>query len=498
MSKFVRFCLCVNFLAICFAADVCALEYHYDIDSVNLSADTVIENYAHIDDIYTNANNLQIYNYGNIGVIHNSGAAYVWQYIPDNSALNKINLDGSTFRINITNVNSVDLLTLKNVVFDADGIIDITNSSIVINDFADWRNWNQDVSLHGTNTLYINNVLTVVSGERILHIHDNSTKVILTDADKLHKVSLKYDSVSDVAFIYVARETDYFKVFNDNRGVLLNNLRLSGSDNNLLMALDNAQNMSELNDVMQKSYHFNQSVLMRPVKKLNNFSMMQKLSGIDDVYGGFSGFYAFSDTTNMYGINFDINEKYDDIYFGLNFNLNKFKYVDDMNNFSGFVYGGNIKIKKYINDWWMHALGGLSLAKFNANAIYHDNNIENNPFGYSLYGSLDLGHDYKSSFDLILSPFIGLIASQSNVVDVSDTDINIRGGGNIQYSFVMDNVKYEYSGMVGACVNGDMFGSLKVGFVSQLDNAGMALNFDIYKDEYDINYKFSVNGRILF
>ncbi len=501
MRKYTYICLLINFLAITFATDCYAIVYQDNtgnIGTLNLSDNAIIRNYGNIDDIYTNNNYLKIYNYGTIGTVHNSGFSFVCQYIPSNDALHKINMDGTDFQVDIQNIDKVDLNVLKNIVSDVDGEINITNSSIVINDFADWRSWNQNVSLIGTNTLYITNVDTIVSGEEILHVSDNGTHVVLMESDKLHKVSLKYDSISKVAFIYISEEKDYEKVFDDNRGSLLQDLRESSSNSNLLNAMDNANNMQELENIMQSSYHFNPSILMRPVNMINEFSMLPMLSYSNALYGGLSGVYMFSDTTNLFGINFNINGDYDGTYLSIDFNLNKFKYVDDMNDFSGLVYGGNIKIKKYIDNLWANIIAGISLANFKADAVYHDDMITNNPFGYSLYGGIDVGYDYKIVQDLIVSPFIGTSLMKSEIVDISQTDTNIRIGGNLKYSFVVDNVEYDYDVMGGCGVNGNIFGGVKIGFVSILDSAGMSLGFNVYKDEYDINYKADISGKILF
>ena len=179
------------------------------VNRVDLTGYETIKNYGTINSIYTNGNNLQIYNYGTVGFVNNAGGiSFVHQYIPDNSALHKINVSGGNFSVDVTNVNQVNLIMLKDVVAGAEQV-NIANSSIIINDFADWRQWNQNVLLSGANTLYLVHPETVISGERIQFVQNNGTTVVLLDSDKLYKVSLRHDS--GASFIDVTKETDMSK-----------------------------------------------------------------------------------------------------------------------------------------------------------------------------------------------------------------------------------------------------------------------------------------------
>lgn len=485
-------CVAYRFVDGAVADEIKVYDYRSTMDLDDI---TTIKNYGEIKDIYTKGFNLTIYNYNTIGTVHNSGAV-VNQQICGNETLHKINVTGGRFSVNIDNVNQVDLSVLQQIVSDADKTIVINDSSIIINDFADWRNWDQKVSLTGTNTLYIKKPETVVSGEELRFVQDNGTKVVLLDSEKLYKVNIRHES--SVSFIDITKETDVSKLFDDNRQSILKDLQTSGYNNSLMIMLNNAKNMQEIENILQLSYRFNPSILMHPINTLNQFSLVDLLSSENALYGGFTGFYVLGDTTNIFGLDLNFDGKYEDVYLGTGFNLARFRYKNDINNFDGFTYGVNIKIKKYIDDFWIHGTVGARIAHFKTETIYYDNHTTQNPVGYSGYGALDMGYDYVLSSDVIFAPFIGGVNQLSWVAKKSDNDITGRAGLNIKYSFGTNDIIYKCSALFGASLNGDVFGKTKFGFMSNQDGAGISVGVDAIKNNHDIHYKINIQGKILF
>ncbi len=473
-----------------FAADI---ENYDVIDNYSLIETTNIRNYGTYDVINTNNKALTIYNYGTVGIINSSGVADIIQNVPDINALRPIHVSGSGFKVNITDVQNANLQDIKNLGATE---VYISNSSIIINDFADWRNWAAALDLGDNNTLYLANPETVISGEEIKGIHGNGTRIILLDTDSLYKVTLVHDSGAYLINIY--KENNVANLFDDERGDLLQDLQFTDENNPLLGAMRNAKNRQELEHIMQSSYRFNPAVLMRPVNTLNQLSLMNLIFDKNLVYGGLSGFYIGSKTTDGFGLDLSFGGKSDDFYMMATLNLSRFNYGDNLNDFDGFIYGGNIKVKKSFDDFWVHGLIGASGVKFKTDTLYYNHKIYRNPVGFSGYGALDVGYDFHMSSDVLLSPFVGGVGDYESVVDYSDTDITMRFGGNIIYSYVIDNLKYEYTAMAGVAVTGDILGKIAVGFMSELDNAGVSLNVDLLNNEYDLHYKISITGKVLF
>ena len=491
----------------CFAADnVFASPIVYDtnavIDVLNLSDYTTeIENYGTINEIHTNENNLIIYNYGHVGIVYNSGTAYVLQYITNASALNKIvvnkeNVDAD-FEIWIEDAkDGIDFNKLIDVVADADKIV-INRSNILIDNLEDWNNWcsGKDVELGELSKLVIKDTKTIDSGEEIKSVTDNGTNIELVNSDKVSKATLTNEGGASV--INVEQEPEKSKIIDDKRSDILKEIEISKSDNGLSEALNNAKNMQEVKHIMQSSYHFNPLILMRPVKVLNRFTMTDFLINENELYGRLSASYIGSDTIKSYGLNFDVGGKYYDLYLGTSLHVNRFRYENNFNKFDGISYGIDAKVKKYIYNFWVHGIGSFSFANFKTGKIYNDNHIDKNPFGYYWYGMFDLGYDYAVVPDFVLSPFFGTGLQSYGVMNVSDTNTAVRAGGKIKWSYLTDGIKYEYSGMGGINTDGDVFGKIKVGFISDQDKAGIFVNLDVLDNE-DFHYKITLNGKILF
>lgn len=444
-----------------------------------LTDNTILENYGIIDsDIYANDNLLDVYNYGTINGIIHTDIGFINQYVDSVDALHKVTVDnGVDLYIVIDGVDNINLTDMINMGDAAN--FNITHSSIVINDFADWQNWNQIVNLDATDTLIISDSSTIVSNTVINHV--NARVPIQTpDLDSNFRVELSNNSGSWVINI----------VNNENN--------VGSSNDPAINALNNARSGSAINRIKRLSYHFNPSVLMNPIKTINKFTMSNILEYKSSLYSGLSGFYLVADKTDAYGFDLNFKGKYNNVYLSANFNFHDFNYRDDYNDFDGLMYGFNIGAKTDFDNFWLDGVAGLSLIDFDADNISHKGKNKYDPMGVAGYAKIDVGHNYDILPDLIVSPFIGASVATYKLYDIYDTDYNLRGGGKVKYSFVTDNIRYEYSGAGTISVNGDLYGAVKVGFISEIDGAGVSLGFDVLKTKEETGYKISVNGNITF
>ncbi len=438
-----------------------------------LTQNTTLYNYGTItSDIITNGNNFDVYNYGTISGTIDADSGFVNQHIDSIDAFHSVTLDsGNDLYIYINGVHDITLTDLMNL-GNAENF-DITNSSIVIDDLVAWNNWGQSAELDRTNTLIFSSPSVVQAGDVINHIGENlNISVEGLDPAYIPELSSSYGS--------------WIINFGPNPNYPLSNV------------LNSVNSIEDKNRIKHLSYHFNPNILMNPIKTMNKFMMSNILSYKNSLYIGFSGSYVISDKTDAYGFDLSVNGKYDDVYLRAAFNFHDFSYQDDYNNFDGLMYGFNVGAKTYFDNLWLDGTLGLSFIDFDADNILYNDETRNNPFGMGLYGTVNLGYDYVLTTDLTVSPFVGPSIATYWVYDINDTDYNIRGGGKVEYSFVVDNIKYEYSGIGTISVNGDLYGTLKVGFVSEIDNAGLALGFDVLKTDEETGYKISVSGNITF
>ena len=463
--------------------------------SMNMSMD--LENCGVIDaNIDAGAYNLRLYNSGEI-----NGSVFInhdWaltQIVRSDAEFTSLDVIGGKWILNLDGLQNADIDVIQNS--GADKFV-LNDASVLIDDFAKWRDWNADILLNGENTLYISNSYTVNSGEEIAHVTDISNiNVVLTDVDNLHK-ALVESSYDGKALLYIVRETDYSKIFNDKRGILLQELRLNSPDDKLFSVMDAANNIGELQNAMNLSYRFNHDILMRPIRVINNFNMTNMFMNTNEIAVGIIPEYIFGNNTSAAGLNLFARNSYNGFNFSIGTNINKIHYTDDINDLGGMILGLNFGVRKDIDNFWINTMFGGNIAKFKADYIYVNDDIKNNPTGSSLYGALDVGYNYTIFNNLALSPFVGSVFQKLSVLDYDDTNMNLRFGGSATYNFVVENIKYEYGATVGVVSNGDMFGKLKIGFLSLIDMAGADVVFDMFDDEFGTNYRASINAKIIF
>ena len=369
----------------------------------------------------------------------------------------------------------------------------ISDSRIIINDFTDWREWDKNVDLQGPVCLVITNSDTVHNGDVVTHaVSGDTVNVEIVGLDGLHKAKLEY--IGGAWTIINVRETDYSKIDNS----VLEKIRDSHSGDKLLTALDSADSWEEIEHIKNLSYRFNHKILMRPVNAINNFSLLNMIKDETDTGAGLSTFYVFSDSVKNFGGRIYVGKKYENLYFNAGFTLNSFSYKDSLNDFSGLMYGLDIKSKQFVNNLWFREILGANLTKFHADYVTDKGDIKSNPLGFSWYGAFDAGYDFGVYKDITVAPIVGVVMQNSKVADVVDTDFYVRSGGVAKYSFAVDGLKYEYSLESTLGSNGNFATGIKIGFWSVVDEAGVSLDMDVFKDEFDWRYKIGLTGKISF
>lgn len=448
--------------------------------------------YGNID---TNEQNLSIYNSGTISgnIINTNGN--VTQIITPDTGIHFVNVPNGNFYVHIENMgeNNLNFSDIKNINAT---YFDVKNTSIVIDDFTQWQNWGQTINLSGPIHLIITDTnATDYEGEIIENIYGN--KSVIVEIDGLDSSSRTYvESIGNRFKLKIIRETNY-SVLNSGENSVLEKIKESDSGDKLITALNSARSIDEINRIKNMSYRFNHGILLRPIRVINNFALMNGINEKSDFGLGFTPMYTMSDKISNLGGRVYVGNHYNNFYFNFGLQLNHFEYSDDINDFSGFIYGADIKLKQYFNKLWFNGVGGINVTKFKANYI-SNNEIKNNPYGISGYGGIDTGYDFNIVNDLLVSPFIGVIYQTYKVADISDNDFYVRGGAGLKYSFVTDGIKYEY-GLDGAIAsNGNLYSSVKVGFWSVTDEAGATLSVGMLKDDLDYNYQLSINAKMLF
>ena len=373
---------------------------------------------------------------------------------------------------------------------------EIDNSTIYINNFSDWQDWNAVVEFGTKVHLDIKNLSSKNNGEKLnLVTAEDEVKVTVKDTDNLYKINFR--AAGNDLFLNLVRETDYKKVFKDGRGVFLENIRSSNPDNKMLYAMDRAATISGINSVMNSAYHFNPIILMNPVKTINRAELLNLLSPIN-AGAGAEVDYIFSDKTNNYAGHFYIANEHKDLAFKVKLNFNSFSYRDDFNDFDGTSYGIDVRAKQYVKNFWFDGIFGINRSVFDADSIYMNGNAINDPKGMSEYARLSTGYDYKNFNDFVFSPFVGVLYQRVSVAELSDKDTNLNAGLMGRYNFTIDGIRYEYAMSVAIDEKAKLNLETNIGFVSVFDNAGTYVVAGAFRDDFGVNYKLSVNAKISF
>ena len=118
---------------------------------------------------------------------------------------------------------------------------------------------------------------------------------------------------------------------------------------------------------------------------------------------------------NNYGGRVYFADKYNDLYFKIAVNLNSFSYEDNINEFSGFAYGADIRAKQYFNKFWLDGIFGINRADFKVDSVYVNGGIVNKPKGTSEYVRLTTGYDFAHVSDIVFTPFVGMLFQNSHI-----------------------------------------------------------------------------------
>ncbi|MBR5904816.1 MAG: hypothetical protein IKZ49_04810 [Alphaproteobacteria bacterium] len=459
---------------------------------------TYIRNNGNIQaDIDINDKDIYIINSGIInGHFIDTGHGSITQIMNDESNMTNIDVMIDDFTIRLDNFDRAKFDDLKNM--GANNFV-IDSSSIVINDFRDWQNFNKNIYFQNSNTIYIKNSYTAVSGDYVKFINPgDNTNIIIEDMDNMHKSELQHTPYGVI--LNIVRETNYQKIFSDKRGIMLQNLRAKNPNDKLLKRMDKANNMRELKSAMNSSYRFNRSILFNPLKIINEFSLMNMNQDTDKDFGfGIQPYFIGAEDIENFGSRLYLSGEYEDVYFNFGLTLNKFKFSDKANDFEGMVYGTDLNLKTYLFDkYWGRGIAGFSISSFDADNIYVDNDIKNNPNGFSGYIGGEFGFDTEIMKDMVISPFAGFIFDSNIIMDKSENNFNLKIGSDIKYDYAIDSIKYKYGSGLSIATNGDIYLGFNMGFWSIPDTSGATFNIELLNTEDRFGYKFSIDAKTIF
>jgi hypothetical protein len=385
------------------------------------------------------------------------------------------------FSILIQNTEPLRLSDIASIAGDADKIV-FDNSILEMNSILSLP----EIELVGKITIIMDNpddfdgqtLFTNVSGDGVINIHG-------VNLDPMYKALAISDEIENKVYLQIVRETDYGKILDVKTGNLINELRLRNPNNPTLAAIDNAQDMSSLKDVMRRSVMFNPINLMRPVRVFNHLEANSYLSpsGMNaiEVMG------IISDDFDMYAAKAGIGFNLDKLAVRLSAYAGQFQNMDDINYFSGFIYGANLRVGLDDRDFLLNSVFGVTKADFETDIIFDGSDIVYNPGGTSMYGAIDLG----LKFDYI-SPFIGFGFENEKVLHQSDSSVTAKAGIVSGFDTTRAGIKYDYQFFAVLRTDDVRIMGLRMNVLSIADNAGGSISYAAHIDEIGVSHKLSL------
>lgn len=303
--------------------------------------------------------------------------------------------------------------------------------------------------------------------------------------------------IDNQLFVKRVRETDYKKIFGNDMGVFLNNLRRQNPDDGLLQALDAAKDMNALNDIMGRSVRMNRDLLLRSVRVLgglNNMFPNAVRTGFDVNFNG-----VLSDDFYSYAVGAGISGGFDRLKLGMGVYLGNVEYVTELDEFVGMYYGLNLGAE-YLMQNNLFVRGAMNVMRFDfdiGDAFYNDEVINNPSVIYA--GSMaDFGYRYNFADSFYAAPFVGMDVIGTNVADVLDIDVRGRIGVDVGYMYQLFGISYDYGVEINTNSDNEFMANVRAGFWSEYDGAGANVDLTVSRMFGVCSYKMSIGGKLWF
>lgn len=483
--------------------------------------DTIISERSIIDfENITIKNSLNLKNMGNVNgnifvadgcqlILRNSGTikgeisvgnnATLVQRITTNADISNITVNNSNFSILIKNSDTVSLSDVMKISGNAEKIV-LDNSSILIGNNTDLKPRGFDIpviELVGNVRISVNKSDESDGGLLLSNVYGNGVvSVDVIGLDSLYTASTirRYDNI----YLDIYRETDYQKVIGGSRGIILNQLRASSPNNPIISAMDREGSLSGLYSIISKSILFNPINLMGPIKIFNNFETNNPQTFNNLLVNRIEPLYILNNGLSLYGGKTSISASLGKQIISISGYIGRFENNDYINNFSGTLYGGNIR--DYFNEdsLWLDAVTGVTATSFETDMIMDGDKVIYNPSGLSVYSAIDTGLKFDMYDNFYFAPFVGIGGDYEKVLYQSDSSIYGRLGGYFGFSTKEAGIKNEYQIFGNIQMNNIQTAGIKVSFWSIADDAGGSFSYSLSNDDYGLSQKISLSANFIF
>lgn len=465
------------------------------IENLSVLNSLVIDNNGQITGNITICDGCEVYvkNSGYINAEFNSNDSYkLVQLVQSDYDLNLI-MGINDFSILVKDADDVSWSGLQKISDEAGKII-LDNSRLNFN--GNITNVS-DVELRGNVIVHLDEdyvlsdtpLITNVSGNGVVVIESENSNPLYNFKPYLQNNSL---------FVSSVRNTDYAKILKNDSGAFLNELRNINPDSGLIMALDSASSMEEINTILSKSFRMNPINLIKPIQFFNTFEILKSVSSENVL--SLSPAFLFSDSFDSFGANlhaaYNIN---DSLNIGGSLYTSIINYSDSFENIKSYLYGGNVHIAYFDDALFASIKAGMTLASFNINEVFYNGTINESPIGMSFYSVADLGTRFVSRYNFSIAPFVRAVLDSANILNFSDDFLYAGIGANITFNKAGYDFDYKYGINFSAYTNRQLYIGAQMKFDSIADAVGATFDIGLLRNtEGAIGYKLAMSINIAF
>lgn len=440
--------------------------------------------------------------YGNGVIVQNPGQICGKIYVANNASLTQVIYNAadivaldvdSAYKISVEYADALSLNDVIDIAGNSNKII-VKDSDVVLNSVALGAG---EIEFNGIVVLHVdynftNNeaVLSNVKNNGIVQVKTNMDNPLFVTDSKI---------INNNLYVFVTRETDYDKIFENNLGLFLNKLRFSNPGDKLLVALDSAQDMDAINYIMSQSVRLRPEKLMKPIKIMNRIFALD--TSERDLHENLSvrTSYVFSSAYDMMRVSAHSDLSVSDNIMGrINTYIAGFSESDSLNEYQGGVIGADISA--YYNDSFLvgRMTVGLNVTTFDTGYVFDGNREIENPVGVSCYYNADFGLSAirGSEFDVV--PYIGMLGDGNYIVGKSDYRFVGNVGTDIYFKAGDYDIKYYYGMRGGLLTDGSLYANGIIKFVLPQDSISGGLSLGVLDDDFGTDYKVSIMGRYVF
>ncbi len=434
------------------------------------------------------------------GTFYLGDGASITQVIKNESDITYLNID-SGFSVLVVGDSGLAFSDILRVGNFADRVI-LNNTSLVLGNGGDgvtvFRSFGPQIQLVGETTVRIDDVMAMDGAVLFRNVDGDGT--VLVQSGALHPMyAVQTYRASGNIYMHVVRETDYRKFLDDRVGLYINEFRDVYPNDKMVAALDGATDMAQLHKLMDDCARLNPVVLMRPVRRMAMMEMDDISAG--DGHGvdvGARPFWVLSGDGDMRGTNISMRLGRGNTFMAATLYAGTLNYSDYLNDFSGMFVGANVRLRTDLDAFFVDVVGGVTGAAFDITDVWTGHDVADDPWGLLFYGRADAGRRFNIGDRVYASPFVGMGADWTRILDDSDGILVGRAGMESGIGYEMDGLRYDYAIRAVADTSGAVMAGVRMGIWSGWDSAGGDLGVMVRRDEFTTSWQISASARVGF